>query len=186
MTTFKQFTDTQLVAIYQQTHAAGAFGELYVRYHEKVFLYCTKILKNSHMALDLTQDIFLKITKKILKLKSAETFVKWLFTIAKNHCMDSLRKKKRMAFHLIDNAVDVPADQVDVESVLAKEQQLTALEFAMKHLTQEEINLLKDRYFNKTSVLDLATKYQLSESAVKMRLLRTRKKLEQYLAPVAA
>jgi len=56
MGTFRHLTDTDLVVTYQNTNNALAFGELYNRYNEKVFLYTTKILKNREQAMDLTQD----------------------------------------------------------------------------------------------------------------------------------
>ncbi len=178
MTTFKELNDEQLVLTYQCTNDAAAFGELYQRYNKRVFLYCVKVLDNREDAMDLTQDIFVKIADQLLRLKDAAAFVKWLFRIAHNDCMDILTKNKKHQSTSIDSIQELEADVFDEEIALLKDQEIEQMESALTQLPEKEKSLLTEKYFEGKSVKDLMNKYQLSKSAVKMRLARSREKLK--------
>ncbi|MEM6965077.1 MAG: sigma-70 family RNA polymerase sigma factor [Bacteroidota bacterium] len=179
MNTFKNCTDTQLITFFKDTQNPSAFGELYTRYNRKVFLYCAKILKDRDNALDVTQDIFVKISKKLNQLQDSQTFVKWLFTIAHNHCMDFLKKQNKIAKVSTEELLFVEDRPVDIEALELKDHALNQLEIILNQMPEQEGNLLREKYFEKKSIADLANKYHLSASAIKMRLARSRKKMEQ-------
>ncbi len=179
MTNFKLLTDTELVIIYQKKQDSMAFGELYNRYNQKVFLYGVKLLKDRATALDLTQDLFIKIATQIKNLKEPVTFVKWLFRIAHNDCINILKKQSKYKTTEWSLTYDRVEEQFDEENALEKEDQMNRLTSAMNIMSPIDQAILMGKYYEKKSVAELQTIYDLSESAVKMRLNRSRTRLKK-------
>lgn len=73
-----------------------SFDLLIKRYHDMVYYTCLKILHNKEKAEDATQEIFIKVWKNINSCTDGTYFVSWLTTIVKNHCIDILRKEKKV------------------------------------------------------------------------------------------
>lgn len=101
---------------------------------------------------DLTQDIFVKVWKKLKSYNPRYSFKTWLFTIARNTTFDYLRKKKDLKFSdfekedgsnvLTDTLTD---ETVSVEEDLAKAESLKSLEAGIQKLSPlyREVLLLK-------------------------------------------
>ncbi len=177
MTSFKDLTDAEVVTAYQKDSDARAFGELYNRYNRKVFLYVQKILKNREDSLDVTQEIFIKVSKSIHDMKDAQAFVKWIFLVARNAAIDYAVKQKRNRTNSLENVEEPTEEDFDMDLALLREDQYQNMEAALAELQAEDRAILTDKYFNDKSVKELMSDYGLSSSAVKMRLMRSRQKL---------
>ncbi len=175
---FKHLSDAELILIYQDAQNSNAFGELYNRYETKVFLYCVKILKNRENALDVTQDIFLKVAGKLLDLKGTFAFKKWLFRIAHNDCINVFRNQQKFHYTSVDAANDIIDSGYEEASIDAKEQQIEKVALVLRHLSEKDSTILKEKYLQDLTIVDLMEKYNLSESAVKMKLSRARNKVK--------
>ena len=178
MNNFKNLSDEALVLDYQKTQNQVVFGELYQRYHTNVFLYCAKVLKNRDKAADLTQDIFIKVSIKLVQLSDANTFESWLIRIAHNDCMTLFKKAKRERTNSIEEVFHLGADEFDYDAAEAKEVQFSQIEKVLSDLPELEKSLLLDKYLGKKKITELMEKYAMSSSAVKMRLLRSRDKVK--------
>ena len=179
--TLRNLSDEALITMYQENQDAQAFGELYNRYNQKVMLYCTKILGDRNNALDVTQDLFIKVSEKLGQLKEKVTFVKWLFTIAYNDCMNFVKKQKRFATTSTEILNNRENDVIDLEEKEMEEVKLSKMETAMQFLATDERTMLEDKYFGNASISDLETKYGMGASAVKMRLARSRNKVKRLM-----
>lgn len=177
MTVFKNLTDAELVTAYQNNSDARAFGELYNRYNKKVFLYVMKILKNREDALDVTQDIFIKISKSLHTMKDAQAFIKWLFLVARHAAIDYAIKNKRTKTSFIENVEEPAQEEFDLEAALSKEEQFQNMQDAMCQLPADDKAILTDKYIKGKSVKALMVDYGLSSSAIKMRLMRSRNRM---------
>ncbi|MGK0365331.1 MAG: RNA polymerase sigma factor (sigma-70 family) [Saprospiraceae bacterium] len=177
MTLLKKLTDAELVMAYQNDSDTHVFGELYNRYNRKIFLYVQKILKNREDALDVTQEIFIKISKSLHDIKEAQAFIKWLFLVARNAAIDYAVKKNRTKTSSLENVEEPEDEEFDMYSALLKEDQYCNMQAAMSQLQREDKAILTDKYFNDKSVKELMTDYGMSSSAIKMRLMRSRQKL---------
>ena len=171
-------TDAQLVLSYQQNNDSAAFGALYNRYYEKIFRYCLSILKDRDAALDLTQEVFLKAAEHLTRLKNPVTFAAWLFRIAHNECMDRCKEGGRTTAFPESLQNNLQEEPVDTEDLMAREHRFSAMEELMQELGEDARMMLQLKYLQHYSIQDLQEKYQLSESAVKMRLARARNRIE--------
>jgi len=73
---------------------AAAFGKLYTPFHQKLMLYCYKYLKDEAAAEDAASETLHKLYE-YPQLESVRDFERWLFTCARNLCLDQLAKEKR-------------------------------------------------------------------------------------------
>ena len=73
----------------------GAFTTLVKKYQKWVHTLVWRKIGDFHTAEEITQDIFLKVYKKLSTLKPPDRFPGWLYVIATRHCISWLRKKQR-------------------------------------------------------------------------------------------
>jgi RNA polymerase sigma-70 factor (ECF subfamily) len=75
-----------------------AFALLYVRYFDRVYSYLRLVLQRAHDAEDATQHVFARVIERLpaYDLGARQPFRAWLFTIARNHAIDQLRRGDRV------------------------------------------------------------------------------------------
>ncbi|GAB4045848.1 RNA polymerase sigma factor [Spirosoma litoris] len=170
-------TDEEMIRQYLTSRPNQCFETLYNRYVNKVYRRCLSMTKDSDKAEDFTQDIFLKVFSKLDAFQERSTFSTWLYSIAFNYCSDQLRKAKRFSFFSIEEGVqyDIP----DMEDGQLHEETLQLVKQIMASLTESEQALLQLKYEDELSIEEIAQIYQINPSAVKMRLKRSRDKINR-------
>jgi RNA polymerase sigma-70 factor (ECF subfamily) len=83
--------DETLLGQYQQGDRA-AFGELLVRHRRPVYNFILRYMGDRNQAEDLLQEVFLRIVQGAGDFKGESKFTTWLYTIARNLCIDTARK----------------------------------------------------------------------------------------------
>ncbi|MBN3035234.1 MAG: sigma-70 family RNA polymerase sigma factor [Bacteroidales bacterium] len=86
-------SDEALVHLIRQNGSPEWLGELFNRYAHLVFGVCMKYLKNEEAAKDAVMDIFELLPARISG-HEVTSLRGWIWTMAKNHCLMQLRKKK--------------------------------------------------------------------------------------------
>jgi RNA polymerase sigma-70 factor (ECF subfamily) len=131
--------------------------------------------KDSEAAEDFTQDIFIKVFSKMNTFQQRSKFSTWLYSISHHYCLDQLRVGKRLATEtLADDLIDNMSEADTGDDVETKLRDMSKL---MEGIPVEEVQLLQLKYEQGVSIKEIAKRYHLTESAVKMRLKRTRDKL---------
>ncbi|MEZ4952749.1 MAG: RNA polymerase sigma factor [Saprospiraceae bacterium] len=174
---YKNLTDEQLVSEFKQTKDNLVFGEIYNRFYGKVFYTCLGIVKDRDLACDLVQDTMIKVLKSLPTLQHEYLLGWWIHRIAKNLCFDYCKKRNQTNYLPLENCFEIAAEVYDMEASLLHEAKLDHLETVMGELNEEARTFIHLKYFENYSVEDLQSKYDLSESAVKMRLARARNKM---------
>jgi len=89
-------SDNELIESFQAGNTR-AFDTLIDRYQEKIYTTILYMVKDSYLAEDLIQEIFIKIIDNIKQKKYAEEgkFLPWALRISHNYCIDHFRKVKR-------------------------------------------------------------------------------------------
>ena len=179
------YTDEELVKLFVETQQNRYFEKLYERYSEKVYHKCLSFVKDIAKAEDLTHDIFLKLIFKLGTFKEDAKFSTWLYSITYNHCMDQLRTNKKRGEVLQDEPMDIP-DDIDLNTIFDGDDiQAKNLKAALDQLTVDEKGVLFMKYMDDMSIRDIADIFNVTESAIKMRLLRSREKLrKKYLETI--
>jgi RNA polymerase sigma-70 factor, ECF subfamily len=86
-------TDEELLAAYQQGDPA-AFEALLRRHRAALFTFLLRMLGNRERAEDLAQETFLRVVKGAQAWEQRARFQTWLFTIARNLCVDEARRDR--------------------------------------------------------------------------------------------
>lgn len=175
---YSTISDEQLVARLQYGDKS-AMSELYLRYQMVVFAKCLSFSKNKETAQDLSQDIMLKVMEKINSFQGSSKFSTWLFSITYNYCIDQQRKRKGKGQYIdsLENCLNVADESyLEKERLSEEENILNGIDVMMEQISSEDQQILLLKYQLNKSIRELQTLYNLSASAVKMRLLRARSK----------
>ena len=172
----KKFTDEQLVAHFIETQKNLYFEQLYDRYSDKVYRKCLSFVKDDAKAEDFTHDIFMKLVLNLSSYKETAKFSTWLYSITYNYCIDQTRVSKKYSEVGLDENYDLADDDDDAEIAELEAQQLNK---AMKQILPEEKSILMMKYQDDLSIKEISDSLDISESAVKMRLLRAKEKLRK-------
>src|SRR5581483_9782614 len=73
----------------------AAFTELVEKYKQPVMNFVFRTLRDEAEAEDLAQNVFLQVYKSRRRYKQTAKFSTWLFTIARNLCLNELRRRSR-------------------------------------------------------------------------------------------
>ena len=106
---YRNATDEDLVAILADGIVDEVCDELYQRYRQKIYLWCYGYTHDVDEAVDLTQEIFIKIFGAVDGFQGNARLSTWIYRITRNHCLGCLttrghKWRQRM----------LPIDDVDV------------------------------------------------------------------------
>jgi RNA polymerase sigma-70 factor (ECF subfamily) len=148
-----------------------AYAVLVKRHYRHVFALCLGILGNVHDAEDVAQEAMLKGFLKIKKLDKGEQFEVWILRIARNLCIDLLRRRKRIK--AITTKQPIQPGQRTVEDHNLQE--------SIRRLPQELRVPLTMYYFDEKNAKTIAEKLDISHSGACQRIRAARKQLHELL-----
>ena len=103
-------TDEALAERFQQGDAA-AFEALVARYHRPVYHFAYRLLGRAEDAEDATQDVFIQVYGALPRARLDVPLRPWIYRIARNRCLDVLKRKRAIAFSALaadDDEAAVP------------------------------------------------------------------------------
>lgn len=173
----RHLNDEELIRTYRTSNPNECFELLYNRYVRKVYNRCYSITKDSEQAEDFTHDIFLRMFSHLDRFQERSTFSTWLYSISYNYCIDQIKRSNRLATTELDQDIEYAFAQTNDND--GREHSLQQLNRAMDAIAPQEAMILRMKYQEGLDVLQIAQKLNLKESAVKMRLKRSRDKVRQ-------
>ena len=90
------FPDEELVARYRLGSGPQQdkfLNHLFERHHARVAAWCFRMTGDVDSATDLAQEVFLKAFQHLDSFRGQSKFTTWLYSIARNHCMDALKSR---------------------------------------------------------------------------------------------
>ncbi|MCM3591553.1 sigma-70 family RNA polymerase sigma factor [Brevibacillus borstelensis] len=159
-----------------------AYTEIVERYKGKIYAFLYRMIGHSQDAQDLTQEVFIKAYCKIGDYRPDFRFSAWLFRIAANHCLDELRKRKRLPVTTAEES-ELVHENTPERILLAKEQH-EVLHEKLLALEDDHRVILLLRYVEQLSYKEIAEVLSIPVTTVQMRIFRAHKKLRQYMIPV--
>lgn len=138
--------------------------------YNKIYRYCYMKLGHRQTAEDLTQETFLRFLED-RRYQDMGKELAYLYTIARNQCIDFYRKQKALAL-----PEEPPGIQEEDELLSA-----FALQEAVKKLSGDEQELIFLRYVNELSAAEIGQILGYSRFAVHRRLKSCLKRLKRLL-----
>jgi RNA polymerase sigma-70 factor (ECF subfamily) len=171
----------------------AAFTELVEKYKQPVMNLVYRTLRDATEAEDLAQNVFVQVYKSAYRYKSSAKFSTWLFTIARNLCLNEIRRRSRHPAESLDATFpdqdDQPLHQVEdkktfspPESLLQGELQ-NKIEQALADLPENQRTAILLCRQDELSYEEIAEILGCSLSATKSLIHRGRETLKEKLKP---
>lgn len=155
--------------------------QLYLQNKDKVYGFLLLHIKDSFLAEDMLQDIFIKLLRKNSeeKIHDVESY---LFVMARNTIIDYWRKaatNHRIKKEFLQNIINNNTDYIDP---FETSEQQTAVDNSIAKLTPQQkkvFTLYRDKGL---SYKEIAIKLNLSRNTVRNHMIASRKKVKEYVA----
>lgn len=166
-----------------------AYAQLVDRYKDLVYTLALRMLKHREEAEEVAQDTFIKVFKSLHKFKGDSKFSTWIYKVAYNTCLDTIKKNKK---HLNNVAIDEytfnKLETIDnALDHIINEEKRDLIKKCINKLPEDSSALLTLFYFEELSLEEISKIINVEANTVKVKLFRARKKLavilEQYLQP---
>lgn len=159
-----------------------AFVGIYNRFKGPVYSFCYKMLMDSDAAQDVMQETFLRVYENRHRLLKTSAFKSWLFTIARNQCLNAIRRSGRHVGFSDESAeqvvvVDTPFTKME------KAEQIRFVTHFLESLKPQYREVLILREYQNLSYEEIAAVTRTTISSVKSRLFKARKKLAVLMDP---
>ena len=157
----------------------SAYASLVAKHKNLVFSIALKILNNREDAEEIAQDTFLKAYQSLKSFEKKSKFSTWLYRIAYNASISKTRKKKMEVVPMDDHVIyNYSTDEIASNvNCLDENDQLRLIEKTMNSLPEEDYMLINLFYKAENSIEDISNITGLTQSNVKVRLHRIRKKM---------
>jgi RNA polymerase sigma-70 factor (ECF subfamily) len=179
--------DTDLVA----RAAAGdgvCFDQLVERYHRQIANFVFRMVGNYETALDLTQEVFIKVYSSLGRYNPEFKFSTWIYKIASNTAIDYLRKQSVSVSPLYMVSGDdeefelpIPAKGPNPERALERTERSAQIEEAISKLPPRYRELIVLRHVSELSYDEIAEVTALPLGTVKNRIFRAREAMRKHL-----
>jgi len=175
-----------------------AYAMLVKRYSAALFNFICRFLNDYDAASDILQQVFLQLYLSLPKLRTGEPLKAWLFQVARNRCVDELRRKHAIHFSELQVSTDddelslldsLPDTEPLPEEVVDQHDLQEILQQAIDTLPVKYRSVVLLRYVAQLSFAEIGRSLQMPEATVKTYFQRAkpllRAALTEYVRPVA-
>lgn len=181
--------DDKALAIALQSGDEAAFDEIVARFQGRVYAVAYRVVGNREDALDVCQDVFLKVYRKIDTWKPTGGFLPWILRMTTNHSIDHLRRKRRHPEQPLEEAFVPTSEGAAIEpAALRTETDVSAREIeerirrALPVLSPSQREVFLLRHYEGLQLAEIAESMNCTVGSVKVHLFRALKKLQVELA----
>jgi RNA polymerase sigma-70 factor, ECF subfamily len=180
-------SDSELVEAYLKGDEES-LSILFNRHLNSAVIFCRGLVGESE-AEDAVQETFVKVWRNLKKFDSRKKFKTWLLTIAKNTCLDALRKKRPIVFSDFENddgensfieglSDDAPLPSEITDAALSAEK----IRAALLALSPKNRVVMEMHYYDEMTLQEIADIMNESVNTVKSRYRRALSTLKNELS----
>jgi RNA polymerase sigma-70 factor (ECF subfamily) len=159
--------------------APASFDDLVERHHRMVYRTAWRLLGSAADAEDVSQDVFLKLHKRLGEFVAEENPQAWLYRVTVNLCFDQLRRRRPQLE--VEN-LPLAAAGAGPDEVASARQQLDRLTLLLPKLAPGERAALVLREIEGLSTREAAQVLEVSEETVRTSIHRAKEKLRQWMS----
>lgn len=157
----------------------NAFRFLVDKYKSMALTIAYRVVKSESTAEDIAQQAFIKAYSNLHSFSKTSKFSNWLYRIVYNTSITYIRNTKKLHENYEENINQL--DLTEDHNYDHEENKKQIVQNAIDKLPQDEATIITLYYFDEISVKEVAEIVNISESNVKIKLFRARKKLEEFL-----
>ena len=144
----------------------SAFNTLYWKYHTAIYANALKLIKDTSIAEDIVQDVFVTLWEKRHTIDPAQDIGGWLFVVSQHKTIDQLKRKLRQA--LAEKILQSILEEPDALNEDITEEQLWTIEKAVDQLSPQkrkvfELCKMQRRTYEKAAEELHISKYTVKE-----------------------
>jgi RNA polymerase sigma factor (sigma-70 family) len=178
--------DLELLQDYVQNSSQAAFSRLVELHIDLVYSAVHRMLRDAHLAQDVTQEVFSLLARKAAGLGPGTILSAWLYRSARNLASETLRRESRRR-----NREQLAVETMNLTSPDSSWQQVEPLlDESMAQLSPADHDAIVMRYFQNRSLKEVGAALGASEDAAQKRVSRAVEQLRELLskrkAPVGA
>ncbi len=152
------------------------FNRFVIEYSPRVLSVVRGVLNNREDAEESAQDVFVKAYFSLKSFRGDCSFSTWLYRIAYNMAISKIRQKKS-SFIQIDN-LPIPDDRISASEKVSEQEDLQKqLNILLEELLPSDRFMILSFYMHQKSIAEIAEITGMSESNVKVRLHRIKKRM---------
>jgi RNA polymerase sigma-70 factor (ECF subfamily) len=150
------------------------FDQFYREYQERIYRLCLGFCGDPEQAMDLCQEVFIKVWQNLPQFKGQSSIGTWAYRIAVNTCLRDLEKGKRMQQVPLSDLIDGRTGPAE------KEQEISLLYRAIASLDEAD-RLLIGLVLEDLPYADMSAILNISEGNLRVRIHRVKQKLSEKL-----
>lgn len=166
-----------------------AYKRLMQKYHDAIFNFIYKMVRDRQQVEDLTQEAFIKAFASLKNFNDEFAFSTWLYKIATNNSIDFIRKRKLQLYSIdkpieskdSDYAFELPDDTYEADKDLISGQRTKLLNEAIAKLPEKYRLVIQLRHVEERSYEEIAESLKLPIGTVKAHIFRAREMLYRNL-----
>ena len=176
---FREVEDRDLI-LKAQRGDVDAYNLLVSRWEKRIFNYLLRLVRNREDALDLCQDVLLKVYQNLRKLEDPARFAPWMYRIAHNEAYSMLRRKKPE-----DDLDSTPLEMPTTGGQMLPVETALAVDAALQRLSEEQREAVVLKVYQGFKFEEMSEILGCPMSTVKSRLYTALDLLKDTLAPAA-
>ena len=173
-------TDSLLLKAYVERRREAAFNQLVHRHVDLVYSAAIRMVRDPHLAQDVTQGAFIALARQAPELVERATLAGWLHRTAQNIAAQTVRTIERRRAR--EQEAFAMSEQISTLPDVWWEQIEPHLDAALGQLTDADRDAVVLRYFHKKSAAEIATILGVSDDTAQKRVSRAVEKLREVFA----
>ena len=166
-----------------------AFEELVSRHRDRVYVRAYSIMRNEALAVDLSQNAWVKAWQRLEQFHGEASFPTWLNRIVTNLCLDELRRQKRArtdSIEAMEESTGPIENRMEMETLdpiegLSREELRERIDAALAKLSDKHRTVIVLYEFEQLEYREIAEKMGTSIGTVMSRLFYARKRMASLL-----
>ncbi len=185
---YKQLGDEELMRRLSDKDKR-AFEAIYDRYGDLVYSTALRVLRDAHMAQDISQEIFVRLWRKPESYVAERgRFLTWVISVTRNRAVDEIRSRGRRLRHETaspeEQEREIPAGEANDPALNAQlAEQARTVRAALTELPPEQRQVIELAYFGGLTQQEISDRLDQPLGTVKTRIRLGMQKLRAALAP---
>lgn len=155
-----------------------AFNMLTYKWQKPIFNFCLRYVGDHDTAKDIVQMVFLKIYQRLGSLDDHSRFSSWIHTIARNLCLDEIKRKK---FKPIEKKNTHLLKSDSAKDDILKKETAEIIKKALQKIPQEQREVIILKTYQDLKFIEIAKILDISINTVKSRMYHGLKALTPYV-----